>query len=129
MQEDGIRVENFIYQCYGLSVSLAWVAIEYLYLVSLQVAAFVLAILTRKVKIKVLNDSKEMMIVVYSTSTIMLVVGVLTFAFDTRLILDQVIFCGLVMVATSVFLTFVYIPKVSSHTMFHTIPPLTQTLY
>ena len=111
-QEDGIRVENCVYRCYDFSVSYIWVGIEYVYLLSLQVAAFVLAILTRKVKIKVLNDSKEMMIVVYSTSAIMAVLGVFTFAISTRLILNQAIYCGLIMVATTIMLSFVFVPKV-----------------
>ncbi len=85
---------------------------EYVYLLSLQVAAFILAILTRKVKIKVLNDSKGMIIIVYSSTTIMLILGVLTFAVGTRFILIEVIFCGLIMTATTIFLTILFIPKV-----------------
>ena len=116
MQEDGIRVENRVYQCYGSRILLVslWVAIQYIYLFFLQLAAFVLAILTRKVKINVLNDSKEMLIIVYSTSAIAGVLAVLTFAVDTRLIVGQIFYCGLIMVATTIFLTLVFIPKVSN---------------
>jgi hypothetical protein len=87
--------------------------LEYIYLLSLQVAAFVLAILIRNVKIKVLNDSKEMMIIVYSSTTIMLILGIFTFALSTRFVLQEVIFGGLVMLATTIFLSFLFIPKVS----------------
>ena len=108
-------MENCILQCYESISQLAWVAIEYIYLLSLQVAAFVLAILNRKVKIKVLNDSKEMLIIVYSTSAIMVVLGVLTFGVDGRIVVFEVLFSGLVMVATTIFLTFVFVPKVSEY--------------
>ena len=104
-----------MYQCYGFSIPLVWVAIECVYLFSLQVAAFVLAILIRKVKIKVLNDSKEMLIIVYSTSAIQVVLLVITFAIDTRLILNQVIFCLFEMAGTTIFLIFVFVPKVCMH--------------
>ena len=114
-QEDGIKIENCIYICYGFSYALIWVALEYVYLLSLQVAAFILAVLTWRVKIKVLNDSREMMIVVYSTSAIMVVLGVFVFALDTRFILSEVIFSGLIMLATTIFIAFVFVPKVSEN--------------
>ena len=90
-------------------------ALEYIYLLSLQVAAFILAVLTWRVKIKVLNDSREMMIVVYSTSAVMVVLGVFTFAVGTRIILSEVAYCGLIMLATTIFITFVFVPKVSEN--------------
>ena len=103
-----------MYRCNGSRIPLVWVAIQYIYLFSLQVAAFVLAILTRKVKINVLNDSKEMLTIVYSTSAIAVVLAALTFAIDTRLIINTLFFYGLIMVATTIFLTLVFIPKVSN---------------
>ena len=112
MQEDGITLHNCIYICFGFSTSLVWVGIEYVYLLSLQVVAFVLAIITRKVKIKVLNDSKEMVIIVYTSTTIMIILGIITFALSSRLVLNEILFSGGVMVATTVFLTFVFVPKV-----------------
>ena len=82
---------------------------------SLQVVVFVLAVLIWRVKIKVLNDSREMMIVVYSTSAIMVVLGVFIFALRTRLILSEVILSGLIMLATTIFIAFVFVPKVSEN--------------
>ena len=112
LQEDGIRIEYCIQQCYGFRTALVWAALEYIYLLLLQVAAFVLAILIWKVEIKVLNDSKEMMIIVYTSTTIMVILGIFTFALSTRFILQEIFFCGLVMLATVVFLSFLFIPKV-----------------
>ena len=87
---------------------------EYVYLTLIQVAAFVLAIATRNVKIKVLNDSKEMTVIVYTTSIVMLVLGVILFAFNTRFTLDEVLFGFGIMLATTILLAFVFVPKVSS---------------
>ena len=112
-QEDGITINNCIYQCYGFSYSLLMVGLEYAYLLIIQVAAFILAIITRKVKIKALNDSKAVAIIVYVTSTILLFLGIFTFALGTRLILNEVLFSGGIMMCTTVLLSFVFIPKVS----------------
>ena len=105
---------NCIYKCYGRLPSLVMVAIEFVYLILLQVAAFVLAIITRNVKIKVLNDSKQMAIVIYTSSTVMLVLGVITFTLASRLILNEVLFGFGIMLATTIFLGLVFVPKVSS---------------
>ena len=86
---------------------------EYVYLVLLQVAAFILAIVTRNVQIKVLNDSKEMTVIVYSTSVVLLILGVITFAFDTRFALGEGLFGFGMMLGTTIFLAFVFVPKVS----------------
>lgn len=107
-------MNNCIYQCYGFSPALVWIALEYVYLLTLQVAALILAIVTRKVKIKVLNDSKEVVIVVYSSTTILLILGVFTFALGTRFILNEVLYCTGIILATTIFLVFVFVPKVST---------------
>ena len=112
LQEDGIETVNCVYQCYDFSPALIWVGIEFVYLFILQVAALVLAIATRKVKIKVLNDSKQMAIIVYTTSTVMLTLGVVTFAISSRLVLNEVLYGLGLMLATSVFLGLVFVPKV-----------------
>lgn len=105
-------MSNCIYQCYGFSVSLIWVAVEYVYLLIIQVAAFILAILNWNVKIKVLNDSREMMAIVYTSSCIMIVLGVITFALSVRFTLNEAIFSMGVMIATTIFLALTFVPKV-----------------
>ena len=105
-------MNNCVYECYGFSVGLAWVAVEYIYLLMIQVAAFVLAILNWRVKIKVLNDSKEMMAIVYISSGIMIILGIFTFALGLRYILIEAVFCLGIMIATTVFLSLTFIPKV-----------------
>ena len=83
-----------------------------LYLVLLQVAAFVLAIVTRKVEIRVLNDSKEMSVIVYTTSAVMVVLTGITLGLNSYLIATETIFTGGVILATTVVLFFLFVPKV-----------------
>ena len=87
--------------------------VEYVYLLVLQVAAVILTILTRKVKIKVLNDSKQMTIIIYTTSTVLLVLGVVTFIVNSRLVLQEVLNGFGIILATTVFLVLIFVPKVS----------------
>ena len=81
-------------------------------MISLQVAAFILAVITRKVKIKVLNDFKEMTLIVYTTASIMLVMCIPTFTPIPGFIGSEAVFSGGLILATTVFLTFLFIPKV-----------------
>ena len=116
-------MNNCIYQCYGFDVPLAWAGVQYTYLLVIQVAAFILSVVTRKVKIKVLNDSKEMMAIVYTSTIILLILGVFTFALGTRLILTEIFFGLGVLIATTVFLALTFVPKVSL-LLFPPTPPL-----
>ena len=89
-------------------------AVEYIFLVIIQIAAFILSIATFKVKIKVLNDSREMMIIVYTTTTILIILGIFTFALGTKFILNEVLYCLGVLIATTVFIALTFVPKVRS---------------
>lgn len=79
----------------------------------MQVAAFILALLTRNVKIRVLNDSKEMAFIIYTTSVVLLALGGVTFGLSSYIIITEVLFSGGVMFATTVFLTLLFLPKVT----------------
>lgn len=111
LQENGIRVENYVIKCYN-GYSIVWIGFEFICLLFVQAVALVLTILTRKVKIRVLNDSKEMIIIVYSTTIIMLILGVFTFNPKYRFLLEEIVFNGLVMLATTIFLGLLFVPKV-----------------
>lgn len=107
-------MRNCIYQCSGFTINLIWLAVQYVYVLLVQVAAFILAIITRKVEIKVLNDSKEMFAIVYLSTPIIILLGLITFVFNSRFILNEVLFCGGVMIITTVFLGLLFVPKVRS---------------
>ena len=114
LQEDGITINLCAYECYARSlVPLAWASIAFLYLVVLQVAAVGLTIATWKVDIKVLNDSREMVAIIYTTSLVLLVLIVSTWAINKYDVAFEVTFGGGVMFATTVFLSLVFVPKVS----------------
>lgn len=115
-QADGIMINFCIFECYGDSstLPLVWTGISFGYLVVLQVAAFVLAVLTRKVSIEVLNDWKWMVIIIYTTSAVLLVLGVITFALTSYAIVTETLFSGGLMLATTVFLVFQFVPKVQN---------------
>jgi len=105
-----------VYECYGLTISILWISLEYGYLLLLQVAAFVLALATCRVKIEVLNDSKEMMAIVYTTTAIVTVLGIFTFIRPTYMVLSEAVFSLGTMLATSLFLGLLFIPKVKART-------------
>ena len=69
--------EYLFYYCSSPS-SLIWLGISYAYKLLLQLTAVYFAFKTRKVKIKPLKDSKEIAVIIYVTSLI-LVVSVATF--------------------------------------------------
>ena len=95
-------------------LSFIWQIVLYLYLAVLQVSALVLAFKTRKVKIKVLNDSKEISAIIYVTSVIdfeLLVVSVLLQDYNN---IQELLFAGGVLIATTTVLALVYLPKVDT---------------
>ncbi len=94
-------------------MALIWATLQFLYIVVLQASAFVLALATRKVEIKVLNDYKEMSIIVYSTTGILLALALVTWTAGSYFIVSQVLAAGMLMVATTIFLFFVFVPKVT----------------
>ena len=111
-QDDGI-VENFlIINCFSTG-SFIWQSVIYFYLGLLLVAALILAFQTRKVKISVLNETKEMTIIVCVTAFISLQTLVFGFLLQDYNNVQRIFFnSGVFIVATS-FLVFLYVPKAS----------------
>ena len=115
VQDDGITINFCEYECYnGRVLPLLLTGLGFSYLVLLQVIAFVLAVVTRNVKIKVLNDSKEMAIIIYTTSVVLLVLGIVTFGLSSYLIVTETLFNGGVILATTVVVFFLFVPKVGN---------------
>ena len=111
LQEKGIIENYLVIYCYT-SVSFYWRLFLYLYLAILQVSALVLAFKTRNVKIKVLNDSKEISAIVYITSVIDVELIIVTIALSDYNNLISFFYYGGVLIATTVILSLVYVPKV-----------------
>ena len=72
----------------------------------------VLAFSIRKVKIKGLNDSKEISIILYITSIILVIVIVITLALGDYINVSGSIFSLGISTASTVVLGFIFVPKV-----------------
>jgi hypothetical protein len=92
--------------------SLIWVLFNYGCVVLTQVAAVILAFLTRKVTIKALNDSKYLTIIIYTSSVIIALMLISAVLIDEYLNFDAAVFGGLIMLFTTVVLGLTFIPKV-----------------
>ena len=111
-QEDGVLIEYCAWECYAQSPPFIWLALEYVYLIILQVVALILAFMTRKVKIKALNDAKFVVAIIYVTSIVMVALIIITFALDSFVVVTEILFSGGIMLATTVFISFIFVPKV-----------------
>ena len=68
---------------------------------------------TRKVKIKALNDSKEITVVVYINSLTLTLLTVTEFALNRRYLLYTFLFALALFVGASIFLGLIFGPKVT----------------
>lgn len=110
-----MRVEEIVWFCYNSSVkpiASAWIVITSVYLVILQVIGVILALRTRKVKIKALKNSKFIVAVIYISAIALMVILLSTFALGSVPNLIEFLFSGSLLVSTNVILIMVFIPKV-----------------
>lgn len=112
MQNEGISIAYCAWECYNNLTPFIWLALEYVYLGLLQVIAVILAFNTRKVKIKVLNDSKSVAVIIYTTSVVLVALVIVSFALDSFIVVTEVLFSGGILLATTVFVGFIFVPKV-----------------
>lgn len=90
-----------------------WLVVIYGYLFLTQAVAVILAFRTRKVKIKALNDSKYLTIIIYLSTVIITVMIICVPALDNFLDIDAAVFGALIMLFATVVLGLTFIPKVS----------------
>ena len=83
-----------------------------MYLALQQLVGFILAVQTRKVKIKALNDSKYVAAIIYVSSIVLVVLALVTFTLGDYVNLTEVFFSGGLIVGTTAFIGFSFIPKV-----------------
>ena len=79
---------------------------------SLQVVALLLAFSTRGVKVKGLNDAKEIAAAIYVSSIVLAVVMVAEYTLNGRVNAFPALFCTGIFIGTTVILALVFIPKV-----------------
>lgn len=89
--------------------------VTFIYLGLLQIVGLVLAIQTRKVKVKVLNDSKYIAALIYISSIVLITKAVAVFGVNNLLNVREAILSGGIIVVSTAFLSFVFIPKVSGN--------------
>jgi gamma-aminobutyric acid type B receptor len=91
-----------------------WLAISYAYKGLLQLVAMFMAFHTRKVKIIVLNDSKEIALIVYTNAIILAMLAVAEFALSVYHEVYTALFGLALLLEATVFLALIFIPRVSS---------------
>ena len=72
-----------------------------------------MAFRTRKVTIKALNDSKQIALLVYITTFELVVLAVIAFGLREWHIVYRAVFGGAMFIAATVYLSVVFIPRVS----------------
>jgi len=111
-----VRIDYFVWYCFGgesASVGLTWLAIIVVYLAIFQLVGLVLAFQTRKVKIKVLNDAKFIIAIIYISSLGFVVLTVVRFSLGPYINVREALFSGAILLATTAFVALIFIPKVS----------------
>ena len=89
-----------------------FLGVIYSYKIVIQLIGVILAFSIRKVKIKGLNDSKEISIILYVTSIILVIVIVITLALGDYINVSGSIFSLGISTASTVVLGFIFVPKV-----------------
>lgn len=78
----------------------------------LQVVGLVLAIQTRKVKLRGLRDSKYIAAIIYISSISIVVMALVTFALDKYINIGTGILAVVIFALTTTFLVLIFVPKV-----------------
>ena len=104
----------YFYYCHSHVATVVWIIVSFAYKLILQVVAIYFAFKTRKVKIKPLNDSKEIAAIIYITSLILVASVGAAFALG-HLYLNAfaAVLGGGRLVIASIILALIFIPKVS----------------
>ena len=113
IQRSAVREDHFVWQCYKSgSVTFICDVLIFTYLGLLQLVGIVLAFQTRKVKILILNDSKPVAALVYISSIALVMMVLITFILRDYINVIAAVFNGGIIVLATVFLIFIFTPKV-----------------
>ncbi|XP_011405199.1 PREDICTED: gamma-aminobutyric acid type B receptor subunit 1-like [Amphimedon queenslandica] len=108
--ERGVPLDYYVYHCFT-TASYVWLIFLYIYLGMLQIIAIILAMQTRKVRIKILNDSKEVATIIYITSIVLVELVIVSFALSSFYNTHEVLYdIGLLIVAFAILLV-IFAPK------------------
>ena len=114
IQEFGIRIQYVAYGCYtkGNIPQYTWVGLTHAYEALLLIIGIIFAIKTRKVKIKLLNDSKYVAGQIYVSAIALFLLVILTFTLDGYQNISEAVVSGGILLASTVFLALAFVPKV-----------------
>ena len=101
----------FVKRCHS-STEYYWLSVLFAYKFLLQVIGVFLAFRIRKVKIKGLNDSREVSAILYITTVITMAVFLVTFIFGDYINIDGGTYGLGISTATTSVLVLIFIPKV-----------------
>ena len=89
-----------------------WLSISYAYKGLLQILAMFMAFHTRRIKIKALNDSKEIAVIIYINSITLSLLTFVEFALNTYHEVYAALFGLSLLVGATLLLALLFIPKV-----------------
>ena len=92
--------------------SVVWLAISFAYKGLLQIIALFMAFHTRRIKIRALNDSKEIAAIIYINSIILVLLAVSVFVLGRYHDVHVALFGLVLLVDASLFLGVLFVPKV-----------------
>ena len=109
-----------MWQCYDSgSATFVLELLLFVYLGLLQLVGIILAFQTRKVKILVLNDSKSVAALIYISSIVLVVIVLVTLSLRGYANVRPALFYGGIILLATVFLSLIFIPKVSDFTKYN----------
>ena len=112
-QELDVVEQHSFYRCYSDS-QVIWLFMSYIYKFLLQIAAIYFAFMSRKIRVKALNDSKQIAAIIYVTSLLLVISA---FGFWIGLLYlntSTAVFAAAQLVTATVFLGLLFIPKASA---------------
>lgn len=103
-----------VWQCSTNAIMDIVSIVTFVYLGLLQLIGIILAIQTRKVKVKVLNDSKYIAALIYISSIVIIIIAIIRFTLTGYINISEVLYSGGLLLATTAFLCLTFIPKMVS---------------
>ena len=113
IQRDAILYQHYTYVCTVLGNSLVWVGLSFGYKGLLQIVAMFMAFHTRRVKIAALNDSKEIAVIIYINSIILIVMAGSEFVLEHYHNAHSALFGLALLIQATMFVGVLFIPNVS----------------
>lgn len=110
-QDDGYPVTFFVKRCHS-STEYYWISVLFAYKFLLQAIGVFLAFRIRKVKVKGLNDSREVSAILYITTAITVAVFLVTFIIGDYINVDGGTYGLGISTATTFVLILIFVPKV-----------------